>query len=249
MSYYRSSLASKYYDSIIDYPYSTQEKVKNRPKPSNPALRRLVEFYHPVIYDSDWQGRYFDQILSLEDYELDQAPDFIGWLFPCPERIGAHSLSSDFSEPVMDEETFIYMRQDEGVGQNLKLAIMRTLRYYGLSVQYNPSKWEAATEVATISDIGGSPERFNYWTNMYSHHYQRIARIIRSTRILGYEDIAVQIMNAFLALAKDNELFKGWPQEMVTTVTESWTRAATSRFEVAWDGEVYAPWLAKYNMP
>ncbi|KAI1807825.1 hypothetical protein F4811DRAFT_504734 [Daldinia bambusicola] len=251
MSNQRGSSGRRYhsYRTGKQYPYSTQEKVKNRPMPSNPALRRLVEFYHPVIFNTDWQGRHFDDILNLDDEELEQEPDFMGWLFPCPERVDVTSLSSDYSEPVMDEETFIYMRQDEGVGQNLKLAIIRVLNYYGLSVEYNPTKMETATEVATIRDAGGSPDRFKYWANMYSHHHQRIARIIRSTRVLGYQDIAVSIMRAFLKIADDHDLLKDWPQAMVTTIRERWTRAAQSRLEMAWDGKIYAPWLADYDRP
>ncbi|KAI1471517.1 uncharacterized protein F4812DRAFT_181765 [Daldinia caldariorum] len=251
MSNYSNSRSRQYYryKPAKQYPYSTQERVKNRPLPSDPALRWLVEFYHPVIFNTDWQGRYFDDILSLDDDELEAEPDFMGWLFPCPERVGATSLSSDYSEPVMDEETFIYMRQDEGIGENLKLAIIRMLNYYGLSVEYSPAKLENATEVATIRDAGGSPDRFKYWASMYSYHHQRIARIIRSTRILGYQDIAVSIMRAFLKIADDQNLFKDWPPAMVATIRERWTRAAQSRLEMAWDGKIYAPWLADYDRP
>ncbi|KAI0131426.1 hypothetical protein F4814DRAFT_405984 [Daldinia grandis] len=221
---------------------SVMDRIMNVPKPGNQLLHQLSEFYHPILVGSDWKGRYFDHLLGLPAEAYHGETDFIGWLFPLPERIGAETLP-EVAAPILDEPAFIYMRQEEPIGQNLKLAVMRILDVYGFSIQYLP---RVAGELPVITEKSGATDEFQFWATAHSHHHERIARIIRSTRILGYERIGVAIMQAFVKAVNDRDLFGNWPYETAVAVLDSWKRAGESSLEVAWDGNIYATWLSRY---
>ncbi|KAF3071061.1 hypothetical protein GL218_00884 [Daldinia childiae] len=219
------------------------DRVSNVPKPSDDFLRRLSEFYHPMLVGFDWKGRLFDRLLGLPAEDYIGETDFIGWLFPLPERIGAETSPAE-AAPILDESAFMYMRQEEAIGQNLKLALIRLLNIYGFKIQYFK---RGAVEDPIITHLGGGMEKFQLWAVAYSHHHHRIARIIRSTRILGYERIGAAVMSAFVNTVNDWDLFGQWPPNIAEAVLESWRRAGESKLEVAWDGKVYAPWLSRYR--
>ncbi|KAI2777568.1 hypothetical protein F4815DRAFT_448141 [Daldinia loculata] len=221
---------------------SVMDRVMNVPKPNDELLRQLSEFYHPMLVSPDWKGRYFDHLLNLPAEDYSGPTDFMGWLFPLPERIGAES-SPEVAAPILDELAFIYMRQEEAIGQNLKLVIIRMLDIYGFNIRYRK---RGAVEDPIITELSGGTGKFQFWGTTYSHHHQRIARIIRSTRILGYESIGLAIMRAFLKAVNDWDLFGNWPYETAIAVLDSWKRAGESPLEVAWDGKVYAPWLSRH---
>ncbi|KAI0846640.1 hypothetical protein F5Y00DRAFT_264451 [Daldinia vernicosa] len=218
------------------------DRVKRVPKPSHPLLRQLVDFYHPMLAGPDWKGRYFDRLLDLPTEDYDGPTDFIGWLFPLPERVGAET-SPEAAAPVLDQLAFMYMRQEEAIGQNLKLALIRILDIYGFNIQYTK---HSTTEVPVITELSGGKGKFQFWGTTLSHHHERIARIIRSTRILGYESMGLAIMRAFHKAVKDWDLFGSWPAQTALAVLDSWRRAGESPLQEALDGKTYAPWLSKH---
>ncbi|KAI1652824.1 hypothetical protein F4813DRAFT_376622 [Daldinia decipiens] len=219
------------------------DRIMNVPKPNDPFLCQVSEFYHPMFVSPDWKGRYFDHLLNLPVEDYGGQTDFMGWLFPLPERIGAES-SPEVAAPILDELTYMYMRGSESIGQNLKLALIRMLDIYGFNIRYCK---RGAVEDPVITEVSGGTDKFRFWGATYSHHHQRIARIIRSTRILGYETIGAAVMRAFVKAVHDWDLFGNWPYETAVTVLDSWKRAGESPLEVAWDGKIYAPWLSKYQ--
>ncbi|KAI8962052.1 hypothetical protein F5Y11DRAFT_324101 [Daldinia sp. FL1419] len=222
------------------------EHFQNAPRPTDPVRRRLVEFYHPVLSRKDWQGRSFDEIISLYDEDLDKNYNFMNWLFPCTERTDIPHQLNEYAVPILDENTFLLMRQDEGIGQNLKLAVMRMLIFFGYRTTWHTV---GAIEVPTMAEIPGRTEKFKYWATQGSQGYMHLARIMRSVRLMGYANIAGVILRALRYSILQWQLFDGWPQDTVDTIIATWERAVYAKLEVALDRKVYAEWLDRYNYP
>lgn len=119
---------------------------------------RWLEFYRGAGPDSS--GRLLSQILAWDDERLESVHDFIQWLFPLPEP----SLFNP-DAPILTEAEMVAARGDQVIQSNLKLAIQRMRRFYGLTPE---------TEHLPKS-----------WLRPADHNHLRLTRILRSLRLLG----------------------------------------------------------------
>ncbi|KAI1084846.1 opioid growth factor receptor conserved region-domain-containing protein [Whalleya microplaca] len=203
------------------------------PRPTNPALRRLVEFYDPATKGVDACGRTLDQILSWRDTRLETQHDYIQTLFPLPEG----SLFNDLA-PVIDEETFLYFRQHDGLRSNLRRAFERILAFYGFEIKPQGDADADAGRV-TVTAKNNNAENFARWVRRMDHNHLRITRIIRCLRVLGLEKEARGFYDA-LVRTRDT-LGQIGAQSM-----EFWKRAIEKPLHTAPDG-TDVEWLEKYE--
>ncbi|KAI1493790.1 opioid growth factor receptor conserved region-domain-containing protein [Biscogniauxia mediterranea] len=200
-------------------------------RPSEPSLRRLVDFYDPQVKGRDARNRTLDEILGWSDARLESQHDYIQTLFPLPEG----SMFS-FAAPVVDEQTFVYWRGRDGLKDGVRRALERMLRFYGFEVRWH-------LPVMTIAAAAEEQDRragFARWVRPLDHNHLRITRIIRSLRVLGLADEARAFYDALVetygAYGRIGRASLGY-----------WRRAATGPLHVAPDGEE-VEWLEKYHV-
>ncbi|KAK7932261.1 hypothetical protein PG985_002973 [Apiospora marii] len=192
-------------------------------RPTKPAMQCLVDFYDPATKGQDVGGRTLDQILAWRDTRLESQHDFIQILFPLPEGSIVNQLA-----PVVDEETFLYLRQDStGFKRTMRRALTRMLAFYGFDIAWDQ---DAAGNWAVALPALGPP---------LDHNHLRISRILRSLRVLGLGDEARAF---FRALA--------WVVDTYGRIgagsMKFWKRAVELPLHIAPDG-TEVDWLEKYG--
>ncbi|KAI1381196.1 opioid growth factor receptor conserved region-domain-containing protein [Hypoxylon crocopeplum] len=153
---------------------------------SNFTIDQLLNFYDPFIGGTDHQGRRFDDIISWPADRLESTHDFIQLLFPLPEP----SQSAPTS-PVLTVEATRYFRGHLGLKDNMKLALVCMMSFYGFQVDWSP----CGTVVTIVPKNVQNP--YVRWYVDSSHHHRRITRIIRSLRVLGLLNESTTVWTAF----------------------------------------------------
>lgn len=206
----------------------------SQPRPTKPAMQRLVDFYDPATKGKDVVGRTLDQILAWRDTRLESQHDFIQILFPLPEG----SVVNEWA-PVVDEETFLYLRQDSaGFQRTMRRVLARMLAFYGFDIAWGPDAAGAGV-VSVTAKAGAEDESFPRWVRPRDHNHLRISRILRSLRVLGLGDEAraffgalVRVFDTYRRIGDDSMKF--------------WRRAVELPLHVAPDG-TEVDWLEKYE--
>ncbi|OTB04886.1 hypothetical protein M426DRAFT_320466 [Hypoxylon sp. CI-4A] len=150
------------------------------------ALRRLVTFYDPFVPNPAGMDPTFNQVISWPDNLLESKHDFIQWLFPThvPSAYVANA-------PVLDEATIRHFRSHQGILLNMKLALVRMMRFYGFDVRYTVAG-------CLVMERPGGREKFLHWIRRGDHNQKRITRIIASLRLMGLGNEAQNIYEAFV---------------------------------------------------
>ncbi|KAI0008410.1 opioid growth factor receptor conserved region-domain-containing protein [Xylariaceae sp. FL0662B] len=203
------------------------------PRPTQPALRRLVDFYDPGTRGPDARGRTLDQILRWRDTRLEIQHDYIQTLFPLPEG----SIFNDLA-PIIDEETFLYFRQHDELKGNLRRAFTRILAFYGFEIKPRRDADADAARVTVVAKDGYEGS-FARWVRRMDHNHLRITRILRCLRVLGLELEARGFYDALL-----------WTQDTTRQIgarsMDFWERAIEEPLHIAPDG-TEVEWLEKYE--
>ncbi|KAI0594240.1 opioid growth factor receptor conserved region-domain-containing protein [Biscogniauxia sp. FL1348] len=200
------------------------------PRPSDPSLRRLIDFYDPQVKGPDARNRTLDEILGWSDARLESQHDYIQTVFPLPE-------GSVFRReaPVLDEATFLYWR-GRGRGDELRgamrRALERMLRFYGLEMHQDGG-------TVTIAPAAAAGPGLRRWLRPADHNHLRITRIIRSLRVLG---LAREARAFYDALVRTNATYR----RVGRSSLRFWRRAASEPLHIAPDGGEVA-WLEKYD--
>ncbi|MBI2687258.1 MAG: hypothetical protein HYX27_13145 [Acidobacteria bacterium] len=127
---------------------------------------RWVTFYRGAGPDSE--GRMLAEILAWDDELLEAVHDYIQWLFPLSEPSMFNS-----SAPLLSESDVAAARSDLTIQANIRAAFARMLRFYGLT-----------------ADTDGRPKQ---WVCAADHNHLRITRILRSLRLLGFQEEAQRL--------------------------------------------------------
>lgn len=150
----------------------------------------IVRFYDPNIQAKDRRGRTSSSILAWSDDELEYHHDYIQLLFPLPE-------GSPFnpSAPVIDEATFNAFRSRLELQTQLRVSLQRMLHFYGFQFA---SETANGGDSQTLQVVDGSnyPEASRNWVRRFNHNHLRITRILRSLRVLGLENEALEFFKA-----------------------------------------------------
>jgi hypothetical protein len=73
----------------------------------------------------DAVGRYFDDILEMDDFELEIVHDYVQWLFPLPTFSSAVA-----SAPILSRADIAAIRDSHSALENLRRATDRMRRFY-----------------------------------------------------------------------------------------------------------------------
>ncbi|KAH8205442.1 hypothetical protein TruAng_000348 [Truncatella angustata] len=205
--------------------------VPTQQLPSEPACRRLVQFYE--LQGADNRGRRLQQIIEWSDNRLESCHDYIQTLFPLPEE----SMFAD--APVIDEETYLYWRRHASLRQNLRRAFERILTFYGFEISWDEADGGGADRKPHISEKRGARSNLARWVRPMDHNHLRITRILRSLRVLGMEAEAREFHQALSSVCQKYGIVGGTSQKF-------WRRAMEFPLHVAPDG-TEVDWLEKYE--
>lgn len=171
----------------------------------------IVRFYDPNVQAKDRRGRTRSSILAWSDDELEYHHDYIQLLFPLPE-------GSPFnpSAPVIDEATFNAFRARLELQTQLRASLKRMLHFYGFQFASETASGGGAQELQVVNGPN-YPEASRNWVRRFNHNHLRITRILRSLRVLGLENEALEL---FKALKRVYEKGKIGQKSMMF-----WTRA------------------------
>ncbi|KAI1820854.1 hypothetical protein F4861DRAFT_533393 [Xylaria intraflava] len=198
------------------------------PRPSEPSMRRLVNFYDPSINGRDARGRTLSEILEWSDEKLERQHDYIQTVFPLPEE----SVFS-FEAPVIDEETMLIFARSPGLQRNLLRALKRMLAFYGFDAQDRGPGLRL-----TIAPRADCERGFAHWVRRMDHNHLRITRIIRCLRVLGLGGAAKDFFDALIAVCQSRGA-------VGSTSIAFWTRAVEDPLCRAPDG-TEVDWLERY---
>ncbi len=161
----------------------------------------ILSFYQGGQDDA---GRTLEEILSWPDAELEAVHDFIQWLFPLPERSGAHPFA-----PVLDETTIAAFRQSEDLRERLRQSYLRMLRFYGLEFQ-----------AGTVKLAPTFSTRSSNWLRPNNHNHLRLTRMLRSLHLLGLQPESTALFHAL------SEIYRQNPDSITPRTFQFWKNAA-----------------------
>src|SRR3954447_97552 len=142
---------------------------------------RLTRFF---AGGADDDGRSFDEILGWDDARLEMVHDYIQWIFPLPERSGAHPWA-----PVLDAESIAAIRDNAEMQGRLRSAFLRMLAFYGFALDGD----------AVVEGLRFATASRN-WLHAGNHNHLRLTRMLRSLRVLGLERKAAALWGALRVL-------------------------------------------------
>lgn len=146
-------------------------------------MSHLLEFYRGERPDAE--GRMLMDILAFDDESLEEAHDFIQWLFPLtePSRFNPDA-------PVLSAADIAAFYAEPSLCANLHRSFERILPFLGLTLTAEGEVVEAANFAARVPDIWSTP----------NHNWLRITRILRSLVLLGLQDLARALFQRLDAL-------------------------------------------------
>ncbi|MBI3723517.1 hypothetical protein HY251_06130 [bacterium] len=131
----------------------------------------------------DASGRTLSEILGWDDDLLEEAHDYIQWVFPTRKRSEFHP-----SAPVLGPASVAAFQEDAELRRRLLGAFARMLRFYGLDLRERDGRPE-------VVHAESWEERRESWLSAGDHNLLRITRILDCLATLGLRDHA----RAFLA--------------------------------------------------
>lgn len=133
---------------------------------------KLIDFY--TGNGTDATGRTFDDIMSFKDDELEETHDYIQWLFPTEQASKAQPNS-----PLLDRETIAVLKNNLTFLNRYQLALKKIFDFWGLRYSHRPCARDLELNKLTFR---------REWMEYGEHNQLRIARVLESTRLLGFEN-------------------------------------------------------------
>ncbi|KAL8998551.1 MAG: hypothetical protein Q9169_002391 [Polycauliona sp. 2 TL-2023] len=171
---------------------------------TNTTLPFPVRFYSPTSPSPDSHGRTLTSILSWPDSALEYSHDYIQILFPLPERSPFNP-----SAPIINEQTFNTFRSSPKLRAQLRIALQRMLKFYGLALTTNEGgadenhiNGKSSCQVVRAGNFASASQN---WITRFDHNHLRFTRIIRSCRVLGLEDEAQAFFEALTNIAEERK--------------------------------------------
>ena len=142
-------------------------------------MNALLNFYYGN--DTDHKGRMLAEMVEQDDFWLEHTHDFIQWMFPLNElsRASLHA-------PLVDGKTIEAFHGDPLLRSNIKVSLVRFLKFLGLSFDgvrlKKAQNWESRKQA---------------WFTEHSHNSLRITRILKSMTLLGLHADAERLQAEF----------------------------------------------------
>ena len=146
---------------------------------------RILEFYRLEAPDSE--RRMIREYWQWSDAEIEQIHDFIQWMFPLDEP---SSVNPD--APLLTTEDRAAFCSDSLLQGCLRKSEERFLNFLGLQIGPN-------------GVVGRSPnfrQRIHLW-KYSNHNWLRITRMLKSLRLLGFENEAKEVWKCLRKLHDD----------------------------------------------
>jgi hypothetical protein len=168
-------------------------------------MSRLVEFYRGHARDTE--GRRLEEIWGWNDDALEEAHDFIQWLFPLPEP-------SQFNPdaPILSADDIRTFRGEPLLQAHLQRSFERILRFLGLALAPDGKVVSGDNFAARVPDVWAYP----------NHNWLRITRILRSLTLLGRETQARALYDRL------SEMYSGRRYPILGDTFCYWTGAVRS---------------------
>jgi hypothetical protein len=156
----------------------------------------------------DSYGRYYHDLIAVDDEEMEKCHDKIQWLFPLHEPSGFAQKC-----PIIVENC--YLLHDNSCQENIRLATYRMINFFDFKSRYVLP-----------------------WCNPRNHNLLRITRIIRSLRLFNQQDLAFEFYcmaknrvereidsNREFCFRNPEVIDKSNFNESMTKTLEYWTKA------------------------
>lgn len=146
------------------------------PTHPDPDGDRLIAFYSGVAPDS--RGRLLADVWALDIDELENAHDYIQWLFPLYEVSRAQPDS-----PVLSPRAADVIRASDEMRERLVRSAEVMAFFYGFAIVRRGDAW-------TVTTADTFEARSRHWITPGNHNYLRHTRIMKSLAILGLGPLA-----------------------------------------------------------
>lgn len=127
------------------------------------------------------------EIVQQDDDWIEQAHDFIQWLFPLNDLSRASSHA-----PLVDDATIKAFHSDELLQKHMRVSLVRMLKFLGL--RFDGKQLHKATNWS---------QRRGEWFTVHSHNSLRITRILKSMSLLGLKQDAIALHWGLEALCEN----------------------------------------------
>jgi len=150
----------------------------------------------------DYRGRTFHSMIESDDKELEICNDKIQFMFPLHEESNFASVY-----PIVTKELIEKVKDNKIIKDNLILASKRMLSFYGIDKKpFNIYK-------------------VSLWSDVRNHNLLRITRIIRSLRLFGLEETALDFYERVCKAVKDAEIYNIYNYEIDQEAPSYWKKA------------------------
>jgi hypothetical protein len=135
-------------------------------------MSQLLDFYRLEARDSE--GRTLDEIWAWSDEVLEQCHDFIQWMFPLDEP---SAFNAD--APLVTQEDQAAFRREPQLQTAMRRSLSVFLAFLGLAV----------ADDGRVIRTTNFNQRLAVWKYL-NHNWLRITRVLKSLRLLGFENEA-----------------------------------------------------------
>lgn len=151
-------------------------------------MSELVEFYKGNKPLKD--GTFIHDILEWEDEKLEQCHDYIQWVFPLTEP-------SEFNPdaPIFTYEDSVAFVEDEDIYENVQPVFERMMDFYGFTYGIDNE--------LCLKDF-----KHTFWWHPKNHNMRRLTRIIKSLRLMGFENLSEALFQILMTLFEKMEGFE-----------------------------------------
>lgn len=166
---------------------------------------KLFDFY--CCNGKDHAGRTLKAIQAFNDDHLEMVHDYIQWLFPTATR-----SQFNFYAPVLDAQLIKTLKNAPTFHLRFSHSLTTILKFWGIGY-----KNDGGRDGIRILPIELPHDN---WFEPGNHNLLRMARVMESCRLLGWENTAISLFEALLELAKNQ------PGVITPTNIYYWYRAA-----------------------
>ena len=159
----------------------------------------------------DNYGRYYNQIISYDDKELEKDHTFIQWVFPTENPSMFHP-----EVPVVSKEQAAKLTNITVVKENLHRMFVRMLLFYGIRLISNVELEETKDDNVVMITQGRrtswvfEKERIEQWVQEGNHNLLRISRILESLRLFERKPEHTLMCDVIKAIAAYKPEVKDW---------------------------------------
>ncbi|MDG6449443.1 opioid growth factor receptor-related protein [Glaesserella parasuis] len=138
---------------------------------------------------TDHKGRTIQDIWAFDIFNLEHNHDFIQWIFPLDTP-----TSSNRFAPILSELDLEQIKKSQIAQYSLQKSLEVMLSFWGLKLENK--------RVIMAEQL--NPNKINhFWIRSKNHNQLRITRVIKSLAILGQLELARQLQQGILEIAKN----------------------------------------------